>query len=263
VAALTDTTLQSAVTRADWILRPILWFVTASTITVVLHEGAHALAAFALGLQPTLYQYYFDWPSESATLAQDVVIHAAGPAFSLVVGLCCFLGYRRMKPSAAGLPLLYLAAFGVAMFFGDLMSAAFTGDFFGLLRWLELPAPARYAISAIGAAGTAAVMFWLGRQLREWIPAKAGKTFGVIGVVVAPIILGTAIIILINQPVPACPPFVSSRLSQAGLGMFTLLGAVRPGASAAGRSFRLWWIDGTIAIVAVLVVRILVFGITL
>ena len=77
------------------------------------------------------------------------------------------------------------------------------------------------------------------------------------------IILGTAIIILINQPVPACPPFVSSRLSQAGLGMFTLLGAVRPGASAAGRSFRLWWIDGTIAIAAVLVVRILVFGITL
>jgi hypothetical protein len=106
-------------------------------------------------------------------------------------------------------------------------------------------------------------MFWLGRQLREWIPDKVGKTFGVIGVVVAPIILGTAIIILINQPVPSCPPFVSSRLSQAGLGMFTLLGAVRPGASAAGRSFRLWWIDGTVAITAVLIVRILVFGITL
>jgi hypothetical protein len=27
-------------TRADWILRPVLWFVTASTINVVLHEGA-------------------------------------------------------------------------------------------------------------------------------------------------------------------------------------------------------------------------------
>jgi hypothetical protein len=248
------------VTRADWILRPILWFVTASTITAVLHEGAHALTAFALGLPPTLYQYYVDWPQESATLAQETAIHTAGPTFSLLVGLCCWLGYRRMKPSAAGLPLLYLAAFSVAMFFGHLMSAAFTGDFFGLLRWLELPVTAR---SAIGAAGTAAVMFWLGRQLREWIPDKAGKAFGVIGVVVAPIIIGTAIIILINQPVPPCPPFVSSRLSQAGLGTFTLLGAVRPGASAAARSFRLWWIDGTIAIAAVLVVRILVFGITL
>jgi len=251
------------VTRADWILRPILWFVTASTITVLLHEGAHALTAFALGLPPTLYQYYVDWPQENATLAQQAAIHTGGPTVSLLVGLCCWLAYRRMKPSAAGLPLLYLAAFGVAMFFGHLMSAAFTGDFSGVLRWLELPMPARYAISAIGAAGTAAVMFWLGRQLREWIPAEAGKAFGVIGVVVAPIIIGTAIILLINQPVPPCPPFVSSRLSQAGLGMFTLLGAARPGASTAVRSFRLWWIDGTIAIAAVLIVRILVFGITL
>jgi hypothetical protein len=38
---------------------------------------------------------------------------------------------------------------------------------------------------------------------------------------------------------------------------------VRPGAATAVRSFRLWWIDGTIAIAAVLIVRILVFGITL
>ena len=36
--------------RADWILRPIVWFVTASTINVILHEGAHAIAAAAFGL---------------------------------------------------------------------------------------------------------------------------------------------------------------------------------------------------------------------
>jgi hypothetical protein len=263
VAALTDPTLQSAVTRADWILRPILWFVTASTITVVLHEGAHALTALALGLQPTLYQYWVDWNPGSATLAQEAAVRAAGPTFSLIVGLCCWLAYRAMKQSAAGLPFLYLAAFGVAMFFGSLMSAAFVGDFSGVARWLELPMPARYAISALGAAGTVAVMIWLGRQLREWIPDKAGKTFGVIGVVVAPIILGTAIIILINQPVPPFLSFESARLSEAGLGMFTLVGAVRPGAATAVRSFRLWWIDGTIAIAAVLIVRILVFGVTL
>jgi hypothetical protein len=249
-------------TRADWILRPVLWFVTASTINVVLHEGAHFLTAFALGLQPTLYQYWVYWNPENATLNQYAAARAAGPTFSLVVGLCCWLAYRAKKQSAAGLPLLYLSAGGVAMFSGNLMSAAFAGDFSGLASWLQLPMTARYAISA---AGTVGVMVWLGRQLRQWIPATVGTALGLIGVVVAPVVLGTAIIILINQPVPPCPPFLSDRLSEALLGVFTLLGAARPGApgiSSGGRSFRLQWIDGTIAIAAVLAIRVMVLGIT-
>ena len=250
-------------TRADWILRPILWFATASTINVVLHEGAHALTAFGLGLQPTLYQYWVHWDPENVTLAQQAAARAAGPMFSLIVGLCCWLAYRAKKQSAAGLPLLYLSAGGIAMFSGNLMSSAFSGDFSAAATWLELPMTVRYTISAIGAAGIVAVMFWLGRQLREWVPDTAGKAFGLLGVVVAPIVLGTAIVILINQPVPPCPPFLSARLSEAGLGMFTLLGAAKPGASTDGRSFRLRWIDGAIAIAAVIVVRIMVFGITL
>jgi len=239
--------------------------VTASTINVVLHEGAHFLVAFALGLQPTLYQYWVHWDQENATLAQYAAVRAAGPTFSLIVGLCCWLVYRAKKQSAAGLPLLYLSAGGMAMFSGNLMSTAFAGDFSGLASWLELPTPALYAISAFGAASTIAVMVWLGRQLRQWIPDTAGTALGLIGVVVAPIVLGTAIIILINQPVPPCPPFLSARLSEALLGIFTLLGAARPeapGTSSAGRSFRLRWIDGTIAIAAALAIRIMVFGIT-
>ena len=250
-------------TRADWIFRPVLWFVTASTLNVVLHEGAHFLTALALGLQPTLYQYWVYWDQENATAAQYAAVRAAGPTFSLIVGLCCWLADRTKKQSAAGLPLLYLSAGGMAMFFGNLMSTVFAGDFSGLASWLQLPTTLGYAISAIGAAGTVAVMVWLGRQLRQWIPDTAGTALGLIGVVVAPIVLGTAIIILINQPVPPFLSFVSARLSEAGLGMFTLVGAVRPGAATAVRSFRLWWIDGTIAIAAVLIVRILVFGITL
>ena len=252
-------------TRADWIFRPVLWFVTASTINVVLHEGTHFLTAYAPGLQPTLYQYWVHWDQENATLAQYAAVRAAGPTFSLIVGLCCWLAYRAKKQSAAGLPLLYLSAGGMAMFSGNLMSTAFAGDFSGLASWLELPTPALYAISAFGAASTIAVMVWLGRQLRQWIPDTAGTALGLIGVVVAPIVLGTAIIILINQPVPPCPPFLSARLSEALLGIFTLLGAARPeapGTSSAGRSFRLRWMDGTIAIASVLAVRVMVFGIT-
>jgi hypothetical protein len=252
------------VTRADWIFRPILWFTTASTIHVILHEGAHALMAVALGVPTTLHQYWVDWPPGAATLAQEAVIRAWGPTFSLIAGICFWLAYRKRWRSAAGLPLLYLAAIGGAMFFGNLMSAAFVGDFSGVSRWLELPMIARYAFSAAGAAGTAAVMFWLGRELRYFIPDKPGRAFGVVAVTVLPALLGTAVIILINQPVPASLNFTTARITEQAFAIFTAIGAAsgaRP--SSAGRSFRLRWIDGTVMVTAFLVVRIMVFGVHL
>jgi len=252
------------VTRADWIFRPILWFTTASTIQVVLHETAHALMAFALGVPNTLYQYWVDWPPGAATLRQEAIIRAWGPIFSLIAGLAFWLVYRKKSTTVAGLPLLYLSAIGIAMFFGNLMSAAFVGDVSGVSRYFELSMPARYALSAIGAVGAAGVMFWLGRQLRPWIPDKSGRIFGVIAVVVLPVVIGTALIILINQPVPAAINFTTARLGEQSFQIFTIIGAAtgaKP--SSIGRSFRLRWTDGTICIAAVLVVRILAFGVHL
>ena len=251
-------------TRADWIFRPILWFTTAATIHIILHESAHALMAFALGVPNTLYQYWVDWAPNAATDAQEAVIRAWGPTFSLIAGLVFWLVYRRKSRTAAGLPLLYLAAIGVAMFFGNLVSAAFVGDFSGVARWLKLPMTARYALSAVGASGTAAIMFWLGRELRQWIPDKAGRAFGVAAVVVLPVLAGTGLIILINQPVPAALSFTTARISEQVFAIFTVIGAAtgaRP--TAEGRSFRLRWIDGTCLLTAALIVRVMVLGIHL
>ena len=251
-------------TRADWIFRPILWFTTASTIHVILHESAHALMAFALGVPNTLYQYWVNWPPGAATLKEEAIIRAWGPIFSVIAGLAFWLVYRKRSQTAAGLPLLYLSALGVAMFFGNLMSAAFVGDFSGASRWLELPMAARYGVSAVGAAGTAAIMFWLGRELRRWIPDKPGRVFGVIAVTVLPVLVGTAAIILINQPVPIEINFTSARIGEQSFQIFTIIGAAtgaKP--TAAGRSFRLRWIDGSIFIAALLVVRIMALGVHL
>ena len=250
--------------RADWIFRPILWFTTAWTIHVILHETAHALMALALGVPSTLYQYWVDWPDGAATLRQEAIIRTWGPVFSLIAGLAFLLLYRAKSRTAAGLPLLYLSAIGVAMFFGNLMSAAFVGDFSGVSRYLDLSMPARYALSAAGVVGVAAVMFWLGRQLRLWIPDKSGRVFGVIAVVVLPVAIGIAVVILINQPLPASLNFPTARITEQSFHVFTVLGAAtgaRP--SAAGRSFRLRWIDGTIFIACVLAVRFMTLGIHL
>jgi hypothetical protein len=252
------------VTRADWIFRPILWFTTSRMISIILHESAHAVLAASFGLHPTLHQYWVDWPPGGATLAQEAAIHAGGPVFSLIVGLCCWLAYRGRKQSPAGLPLLFLSAFGVALFSGNLMSTAFVGDVSGVARWLDLSLPVRYAIAVLGAAGTAAAMFWLGRELRAWIPDKAGRAFGVFAVCVAPVVIGTAVILLANQPVPPALNFTMARITEQAFAIFTVIGAATgPRVAGAVRSYRLRWIDGTIAIAAMLVVRIMVFGITL
>ena len=251
-------------TRADWIFRPILWFTTAWTIQVILHESAHAWMAFALGVPSTLFQYWVNWPEGAATLRQEAIIRAWGPIFSLIAGLLFWLFYRRKAKTGAGLPLLYLSAIGVAMFFGNLMSAAFVGDFSGVSRYFDLSMPLRYTLSAAGAIGVAAVMFWLGRQLRLWIPDKSGRVFGVIAVTVLPVVIGIAAVIVINQPLPPALNFTTARISEQSFHIFTVIGAAtgaRP--SAAGRSFRLRWIDGTIFIAAVLVVRIMARGVHL
>ncbi len=251
-------------TRADWIFRPLLWFVTASTINVLLHEGAHAVTGFSFGMTATLHQYWVDWSGAVPTRAQEAIVGAAGPVCSLVFGLCCGLAYRRQSRTAAGLPLLYLAAFGLAMFFGNLMSAAFVGDFSRASATLGISMPMRYTASAVGVAGNAAALFWLGRELRHWIPDKAGRVFGVIAVTVVPAVAGTALIVLFNLPVPPSVHFAAARFGEAAFHVFAVIGAAtgaRP--SSAGRSFRLRWIDGTIAVAALLVVRIAVLGIHL
>src|SRR5262249_5948032 len=104
--------------------------------------------AFVLGVPTTLYQYWVDWPPGAATLRQEAIIRAWGPIFSGIAGLAFWLFYRTKSKTGAGLPLLYLSAMGVAMFFGNLMSAAFVGDFSGVSRYFDLPMPVRYALSA-------------------------------------------------------------------------------------------------------------------
>jgi len=252
------------VSRADWIFRPILWFVTASTINAVLHEGSHAMAAYALGFPATLFQYGVNWQDAGASLAQRATVGAVGPVFSLILGVVCLPAYRRWSRSAAGLPLLYLSTIGIATFAGNLMPTAFAGDLSTAAASLGLPPAVRYAGSLAGALASAGILFWQGRELQRWIPAKAGRVFGTIGVVVLPVVAGTGIIILVNQPVPAGSSFAFARMSEASFGLFTLLGAATgTRAATGGRSFRLWWIDGTLAVAALLVVRLAVRGIPL
>ena len=38
-------------------VRRVLWFATAYTIVIIVHEGAHAITAYGLGLEATLFNF--------------------------------------------------------------------------------------------------------------------------------------------------------------------------------------------------------------
>ena len=136
---------------STWELRPILWFASAYTVSIILHERAHAVAAYALGFPSMLFNFWVNPDLTRATMNERAAVGIAGPAFSLCFGTLCWLTYRRVRESAAAMPLAYLSAFGLSIFFGNLMSASFVGDFSDAAMVLDLPRTARHLASFAGA----------------------------------------------------------------------------------------------------------------
>ena len=243
-----------------WVLRPILWFAAASMINAILHECAHAVTAYALGIRATLFSFSVDLDLAHAGLNERAWVGIAGPVTSLLVGGLCWFTYRRARHSAIGLPLVYLSAFGLSMFFGNLMSAAFVGDFSNVAVVLDMPPAARYAATLMGALSLIAILFWVGRELRQWAPAHMGAVTGVFGIIALPTLIGTAAVILINQPTPRS--FVVARAAEASSWLVAGIGALVTRRNHQNRGcLGLRSADGVAAVLAGLVVRLMVRGI--
>ena len=248
----------------SWVLRPIIWFATASIATTVFHESIHAIVAYKLGVRSTLHNYFvhLDLTPDQAATSLPAIIGVAGPSSCLVLGVAAWAAFKRARGSRAELPLLFFAVFGVGTFFGNLMSASFIGDFSAAAIALHLPMAARYALSLAGAVGTAAVHYLVGRELVRWVPPTAGRMAGMLGIIAGPVIIGTAIVILANAPTANA----TVRAAEAAFWIFAAVGAFVAGAaSSVGYPFRgadrVNWADGMMLLIAIVIVRLLVRGI--
>jgi Peptidase M50B-like len=246
-----------------WPVRPVVWFAAGSIVTTIVHELSHACAAFALGVRSTLFNYSanLDLTPVQAASNLPALIRVAGPLVSLAVGLVSWLAFRRERDSAVALPLLYMSVFGMGTFLGNSMSMSFVGDFSAAAIALELPMTVRLAISVAGALCLAAVHFWAGRELVQWVPAHVGRAAGILGIIGMPVVLGTAAVILVNQPMPGSS--VNARMAEAGFWFFAVCGALvavrdpqRQRPALAPR-----WGDGVMVLLAVLLVRLMVRGV--
>jgi len=244
-----------------WLLRPIVLFAATYAGVGALHELAHALTAYVLGVPSTLFHLYVHLEPGDGNLDQRAIIRAAGPVFCLGLGLVCWLLYKTAKHSRASLPLLYLAWFGVVTFFGNLMSTPFVGDFSDMALAFGLSMPLRYAAAVVGFLAVCGLSFFMGTQLRQWSPQGVSASRAMLGMIVLPVIVGTALALLIFLPFP--PGWIYARIGESAFWIFAAIGTFvsRKQPADSSRDLALGWPDFAFLLAAILLVRLMAMGI--
>jgi len=249
-------------------LRPVVIFVAAYTIIGILHESAHAVAAYVLKVPFVLYHLYVRIDPTARTLNQRAIIDVSGPLFCLAVGLVCWLAYHRIRNTRAGLWLLYLGWFGIATLLGNLMSTAFVGDFSAIAQLFDVPMPVRYFVTLFGALSLCAFAFLMGKELRNWAPAGVSGVKALIGMIAIPVIAGTALTLLVYSPMPF--RFAVGRIGESFFWIFAIVGILlkRKHGSETNhqqhgnrQTLSLSWADVAILLVAIGAVRLIATGV--
>jgi len=228
----------------------------------IVHEFSHAIIAYGLGIPFTLLHLHVNLSRTIGTLNQRAVIGVAGPLVALCVGLLCWIAYIRVSHSRFGLPLLYMAWFGVATFFGNLISTAFVGDFSRLAMTLQWSNPVRYVVSIVGVLSVCGWSFLVGKELREWAPVSVSAAKATIGMIVIPAVVGTASLLLMFLPMPLT--YAYGRIAESLFWIPACIAALikKEPNMTAQRKLQLGWRDVVLFLLAAAVVRLMAAGIT-
>jgi hypothetical protein len=243
-------------------LRTTLLFFTGYALNAVVHEFAHALTAYSLGLRSTLSHFFTNTDFTSPDPTPRVLVAIAGPLFSLMFGLVCWLVYRKTRVKPAKVPWLYLAIFGIGIFFGNLLCTSFAGDFETAATVLNVTPTVRLLITIAGLGLSGVFMYSMGQELVKWAPAGSSRTAAIVDMIVLPALLGTAVVILAFLPMPA--QFIVGWIAASFFWLFAAAGAyVASEYSTGGGNLRTRPVEYVAAAVVLAVVRILVAGINL
>jgi hypothetical protein len=253
--------------RTAWFFRPVILFATAYIIIIVIHEGTHAVFAYALNVPFTLYPFAVNLARDRGTITDRAIIGVAGPLCAFVVGLICWFLYRRARGSRQELLLLYLTTFGVATLFGNLISVGlvgeFVGDFSRAASALRLSTPSRYAASLLGLLSLCVLMFAAGWALRRLSPAGSSRLRAMLGMVLLPAVVGTAIATLASLPMPT--PLLLARLMEPAFWIFGVVGLLMSRGVPTGdvRTLQVRWTDALALAAMVIVLRVMAIGISM
>jgi hypothetical protein len=241
-------------------LRTTVLFFTAYALNTTAHEFAHALTAYSLGLRSTLFHYYTNVDFTSTEPSPRVLVAIAGPVFSLMFGLVCWLVYRKTRFKPAKLPWLYLAILGISIFLGNLFAASFAGDFGTAATILNVDPSIRLVVTILGLALTCAFMYAMGQELMQWSPPGSSRTGAMTYMIAWPALLGTALVILAFLPLPA--QFIAGWMATSLFWLFAAWGASLASGTGGGDP-QTRPVEYLAAAAALAVVRILVAGVSL
>jgi hypothetical protein len=246
--------------------RPTLVFLAAYACNVTPHEAVHAITSYFMGFNSMLFQMWVDPDPAEATPAQLAIIAGVGPLFSLAVGAVFWMLYRRWSRNSIGLLFLMMAMVGIYSFLGPLAGSAFGGDFNLACTFLNVAGWIRYLLSAIGLILLPTFMYFIGKELVGWAPAKLSRATSVFCTTVAPWLIGTPLLVLVYWPLPGF--LIKSTLVGSVFWVFAVVGAALGFPTRKVREVRetssaFAWVDLTFFIVALVIVRSLVRGIRL
>jgi hypothetical protein len=184
-------------------VRPSVLFAATFALVTTPHEAAHAITAYLLGFNLTLFKMWVNPDAASPTPWQSFAIAVAGPVFSLVVGSAGWILYKtRFKQCRAGLLVLMLAIVGMYSFLGPMAAAALGGDFNVAFRAAGVPRFASYVVSTVGFICLPVFMGLMGRELLRWARPHDTRVMSVLIMTLGPWLLGTSLVLLIYWPLP-------------------------------------------------------------
>lgn len=218
-----------AATLRRLFLRSLLAFVTAFIISTLVHEGAHAIMARALGLHPVLHHNYVQTPDNVGGAAR-LWVPAAGPLASLILGIACLVWVPlRSTYSAATLTVLWLGIQGTIAFFGYLMMGPLFpyGDTGKVWAVLGVPPALQWVVAIIGVTILVAVIRSTSDGFaRHVIRGSRGLPRGRVAnaLIAGPIVAGAVVTTLLSLPAPTflslLYPMTSGFVAFAAYGRF-------------------------------------------
>ena len=199
-------------------------FVIATILHMTLHEKAHFIAATLLGAKDvTLYHNYVQYDSSALPLSSKMWIAAAGPLFSLILGMGFhFICSVYKKRNNLFLFFLYLCSFSYIAFFGYLAIAPFfvNGDTGFIFSSLGFPIWLTALIAIAGVAVFFLVLKKVWKYFIEMAPADIIADMSLRrpfanALLKYPLYIGIVVTTLLNLPAqvflsliyPLCSPF--------------------------------------------------------
>lgn len=204
------------------IMNSTILFVVASTLETTLHELGHFIASILLHAKDVfLYHNYVSSNTENLSLNNTLIIKAAGPLVSLLIGILFhFNCSHRTDRTLSFLFTLYLSAFGYIGFFGYLMIAPFFtyGDTGYICMALEFPLWLTISIAFSGAI----ILYLIMRNLMKYfveigtpeiISNKPLRSVFIHSLIFYPLVFGICITTLLNLPVPTFASLIAPLFS--------------------------------------------------